>query len=183
MNSRSLCVALGQRKRRHALLGPPLLDDRQDLLAVLIDQHELRSQKIGSAQLSATRVGAVTGEAGDAEQIAAALDDRGVRRRPLHRRKDAALSAALPGPAGAARRRLRLLACWRGLRGRCLCVPAAVTAMVKPPAQSQSDRFSCTSIPSFELADVQALEPHPACPPACSCSAIAPSEIFGAGSV
>ena len=66
--------------------------DRNDQLAVLIVQHELRSQQVDAAHVAAAQVGAVAEPAVDAVERGAALDDRGIGGRALRFREP--LSAA-----------------------------------------------------------------------------------------
>ena len=152
------------------MLGAPLLNDREDLLAVLIEQHELRSQEVRAAQLSAARVGAVARRAVDAVERAAALDDRRIGQRTLHRGKDAALSAALPWSCcrgGRLRRRVGRRR-WRLRRRR-------LRRWILRPCVGDRDRQDGERKdeqtvsqghrrPSVELANVQVLEAHLALP-------------------
>ena len=82
-----LDVLVRHRNGRHAAFGASALDDRQDQFAGLIVEHELRSQKVGTAELAAPRVNAVAGAADGGIQRFTALDQRRISGRPLLRRK------------------------------------------------------------------------------------------------
>ena len=102
-----LDVRVGNRQRQHQRARTAVLHDRRDELAVLVVEHQLRAQQVGPTELSAARVHAVAGAARADVDATAALEDRGVHRRPLMRRKP---RRPLRKPAlrpGGRRRRLR----------------------------------------------------------------------------
>ena len=76
-----LDVVDGHRQRRHRRrAGPAVLDHRDDQLPVLVVEHQLRSQQVGTAELTAARVGAVAGAAQAGVLRLAALEQLGRRR-------------------------------------------------------------------------------------------------------
>ena len=107
---------------------PPVLDDRQDQLAVLIVEHELRAEQVRTADVAAAQIGAVAGAAVDAvEPLPRAITAgspggallRGKRRPGRGRR----LAAAAPAPRRARRDR-RWRGWWRpGARAAPPCSP------------------------------------------------------------
>ena len=68
---------------RHSGILTAALNDRDDRLAVAVAQGNLRSQQVGSANVAASQVRAVTAGATDAVQRLPARDLRRVARRPL----------------------------------------------------------------------------------------------------
>jgi len=111
VGAHGLRVLVGQADGRHRLRpgrGQPVLDDWRDELACHVVQHDLRSQQVRSAEVTAPQVGTVAGPAAHLVDAAAALDDRRVAERPLLRRERgvgiparSALAAALRMQHGA----------------------------------------------------------------------------------
>ena len=81
---------VGQRQSRHgghAWRLPPLLDHRNDQLAVQIGERELRAEQVGAARLAAAKVGAMARPAVDLIEQLAAIARRLVGELPLLRRE------------------------------------------------------------------------------------------------
>ena len=117
-----LDVFLAQRQRRHrrhARILPTVLDDRHNQLAVLIVEHQLRAQQVGSADVAAAKVAAMARPAVDLVEGLAARDRRGIGERALLRRERRTSAASpLAGGLTAARRRTGRRRCLRRSSGR-----------------------------------------------------------------
>ena len=108
-----------RRHRRHARILPAVLDDGHDQLAVLIVEHQLRAQQVGSADVAAAKVGAMAGAAVDLVEGLAARDRGGIGERALLRRERRTSAASpLAGWLTAARRRTGRRRCLRRASGR-----------------------------------------------------------------
>ena len=103
-----LGISVVDRHGRHALVGTSLLNDRDDRLAVLVGQHELRSKKVRPAELSATGVRAVAGAARHRVDRPAALDHGRIAWRPLLGREYGASSLSSAAGRDRSGRRGRL---------------------------------------------------------------------------
>ena len=110
-------VFVGHRERRHPSFGTAAVDDRHDQLAVLIAEHQLRAEQVGTVQLSPPRRSSPwhSAQVTPNSALPRAIDRRIAGRTLLRRKHSGPASAALAAAAVAGRRlRRRRLAASAG---------------------------------------------------------------------
>jgi len=88
-------VIVLERQGWHAALCASAVHDRNDLFTTLIREHDLRPKKVRPTCHAASEIGAVARNAVHGEELLPALDQEGVSRRTLLRRKHGRLARRL----------------------------------------------------------------------------------------
>ena len=78
-----LHVVVTHRQRRHAFFGAAAANHRKKELTLLIVEHELGAEKVGTAKLTTAKIDAVAGAAGDGVERLPTFDERRITGRTL----------------------------------------------------------------------------------------------------